>query len=253
MKHQRVLMAGVASICLLSSAVMAAKQIKSGEYKTAVVELYTSEGCSSCPPADTFLSKLGQTNEADQIIPLAFHVDYWDYIGWEDPYAKAKFTQRQREVAKVNQQSTIYTPEFVVDGAEARGSRGVTKLVKRAHKARAEADIAVSLSDVLNDKVNIDFTIANLAIDTQDDPQVYLAVYESSMSSQINSGENNGRKLEHDYVVRYISSPQDTAEGRKHHFDLMLNPDWNRNELGITVVVKLKKSGRTLQALKGTL
>jgi len=87
---------------VLSSIGFADQQIKSGETKASVVELYTSEGCSSCPPADKFLSRLGKTEESDMIIPLAFHVDYWDYIGWKDPYANANYTQRQRVVARIN-------------------------------------------------------------------------------------------------------------------------------------------------------
>ena len=246
-------LAGVASLCLLCPVAMADKQIKSGEYRAAVVELYTSEGCSSCPPADEFLSKIGKTREADQIIPLAFHVDYWDYIGWEDPYAKAEYTQRQRKVAKVNKQNSIYTPEFVVDGAEARGSRGVTKQVKRAHKNLAEADIELNLSAVMDGQLTANVTIDNLKYEGKDKPQVYLAIYESGLSSEIKAGENRGRYLNHDYVVRYLSKAQNTGEGEMHSFDITLAPEWNRDEIGLTVVVKLKKSGRTLQALKSVL
>lgn len=246
-------LAAVLSLCLFPLVTMADKQVKSGEYKSAVVELYTSEGCSSCPPADEFLSKIGNTREADKIIPLAFHVDYWDYIGWEDPYAKAQFTKRQRNVAKVNKQNSIYTPEFVVDGAEARGSRGVTKQVKRAHKNLAEADIELSLSGVMDDQLTANVTVDNLKYQGKEKPQVYLAVYESGLSSEINAGENRGRLLSHDYVVRYISKAQSTGEGEMHSFDITLDPKWNRNEIGVTVVVQLKKSGRTLQALKSVL
>ncbi len=240
-------------LSLLSPAVMAAKQVTSGPYKASVVELYTSEGCSSCPPADTFLSKLGKTREADQIVPLAFHVDYWDYIGWEDPYAQAAFTERQRNHAKSNKQNTIYTPEFIVDGTIIRGSQGITRQVKGTQKSGAEAEIMLELSDVIETQLTMDVTVENIVYQGDDNPQVYVAIYESGLSSQIKAGENRGRKLEHDYVVRYLSVPQDTASGETHHFDVSLDPAWQRASLGIAAVVMLQKSGDTLQAVKSTL
>ncbi len=231
---------------------LADRVYQSGENKTSVVELYTSEGCSSCPPADEFLSLLGQTDEADQIVPLAFHVDYWDYIGWSDPYAKAKYTARQREVGKMNKQSTIYTPEFVVDGKEARGSRKITKRLKVARKMPAEADIELSLSDASN-QIHATVSVSNLVYDGDEIPEVYIAVYENDLTSSIDAGENRGRTLKHDYVVRHISETQLTQNGGAHQFDLMIDPKWNRDALGITAIVRLRESGRTLQALKGAL
>jgi hypothetical protein len=242
-------MAGV----FMAPASFAEQQIKSGPYKASVVELYTSEGCSSCPPADKFLSQLGKTEEADQIIPLAFHVDYWDYIGWKDPYAKADYTQRQRVVARGNSQSSIYTPEFVVDGAEARGSRNITDQVTSSYKTLAEADITLKLSDISAGVVKAEVNVEKLKYEGKDTPQVYLAVFENGLSSRINAGENRGRTLKHDYVVRYLSPVQITMSGKQHQFDLKLGSDWDVSKLGVTAVVKLQNSGRTLQAVKGML
>jgi hypothetical protein len=250
----RTLIVCAGLVGVLSTPTSFAEQlIKSGEYKASVVELYTSEGCSSCPPADKFLSRLGNTEEAAQIIPLAFHVDYWDYIGWKDPYASADYTKRQRVVARVNSQSSIYTPEFVVDGAEARGSARITDKVTAAHKSRAEADITLKLSDIDAGKLMASVSIDNLTFTGNDTPEVYLAVYENGLSSSINAGENSGRTLKHDYVVRYLSRPQITSSGQQHLFDLKLGSGWKQSELGVTAVVKLQKSGRTLQAVKGML
>ncbi len=229
------------------------QQIKSGQYKAAVVELYTSEGCSSCPPADKFLSGFGKIDQADLIIPLAFHVDYWDHIGWKDPYANADYTQRQRAVARVNHQSTIYTPEFVVDGVEARGSREIADLVSTTYKSLAEADITLKLSDIDAGKMMISVDIENVTYSGDDVPEVYLAVFESGLSSSINAGENQGRTLDHDFVVRYLSPAQTTVTGQQHIFDLQLDSDWDRSALGVTAIVRLQKSGRTLQAVKGML
>lgn len=247
------LVISVLSLMMVSSASLADQQFTSGENKSSVVELYTSEGCSSCPPADEFLSRLGKTKESARIIPLAFHVDYWDYIGWEDPYGKAKFTQRQRVVAKRNKQSTIYTPEFVVDGLEARGSGKVTDKVKSAQQLPSEADIHLNLSSVIQGEVTADVAISNLSYQGSDTPEVYLAVFENNLASSINAGENRGRRLEHDYVVRYLSAAQSTTEGGQHQFVLKLDPKWKTDALGVAVVVKLRQSGATLQALKAVL
>jgi hypothetical protein len=244
-----ILYAGLVGL-MYAPAGFADQQAKSGELKSSVVELYTSEGCSSCPPADKFLSRLGKTEESEMIIPLAFHVDYWDYIGWKDPYASADYTQRQRVVASANKQSSIYTPEFVVDGAEARGSRTITDKVSTGYSSQAEADITLNLSDVDSGKLTATVNIENVSYAGSDTPQVYLAVFENGLISSINAGENRGKKLKHDYVVRHLSSPQITMSGQQHSFDLKLDSDWKLGELGVAVVVKLQNSGRTLQALK---
>ncbi|MCW9023236.1 MAG: DUF1223 domain-containing protein [Gammaproteobacteria bacterium] len=92
-------------------------QLSSGPTQTSLIELYTSEGCSSCPPAERFLNKLQHHKQLwTQYVPLAFHVDYWDYIGWEDKYAHPAFTKRQSAYARQKNLKTIYTPAFVVNG-----------------------------------------------------------------------------------------------------------------------------------------
>ena len=235
---------------LLSLAGQAEQQIESGEYKASVVELYTSEGCSSCPPADNFLSQLGNTQESELIIPLAFHVDYWDYIGWKDPYARNDYTRRQRVIARVNNQASIYTPEFVVDGAEARGSRTITDKVSAGYRSRAEADIRLKVSAIDAGKLTARVSIDTVSYAGEDTPEVYLAVFENSLSSRIEAGENRGKQLAHDFVVRHLSAPQATGSGQQHDFALQLDSSWNVAKLGVTVVVKLRNSGRTLQAVK---
>src|SRR2546430_7591383 len=92
----------------------------SGERTTALVELYTSEGCSSCPPADRWLSCLGKTHRPEVVVPLALHVDYWDYIGWKDPYAKREFSQRQRRLSQLQRLALVYTPQVLLEGMDFR-------------------------------------------------------------------------------------------------------------------------------------
>ena len=105
--------------------------ISSGDKQTAVVELYTSEGCSSCPSADRWLSRLIELPEDEgDVLALAFHVDYWDYLGWKDRFSSAAYTSRQRQLGANNLQRTIYTPEFFVNGMEARGSNNKPAVTK---------------------------------------------------------------------------------------------------------------------------
>src|SRR5471030_1350375 len=110
-----------ASSAALPAAGFAGCDVRSGPKTAALVELYTSEGCSSCPPADQQLRRLQQVlDPAAEVIPLALHVGYWDYIGWKDPYAQAPFGERQSWLVRANQRNTVYTPQFFVSGSEVR-------------------------------------------------------------------------------------------------------------------------------------
>src|SRR3990170_499529 len=132
-----------ASSAALPPTAFAACDARSGPNTAALVELYTSEGCSSCPPADRQLSRLRQAlDPAAEVVPLALHVGYWDYIGWKDPYAQAAFGERPSWLVRANRQQTVYTPQFFVGGAELRAWRGGLKDKVRQVNARpAEAAI----------------------------------------------------------------------------------------------------------------
>src|SRR5205814_10525300 len=93
---------------------------RSGTQTTVLVELYTSEGCSSCPPADRWLAGIGERYSRRQVVPLALHVDYWDYIGWKDPYARREFSQRQRRLSQLQRLALVYTPQVLLQGADFR-------------------------------------------------------------------------------------------------------------------------------------
>ena len=97
----------------------AACKAQSGEKTAVLVELYTSEGCSSCPPADRWLSGLAARGfAAERVVPIALHVDYWDYIGWKDPYAKREFSQRQRKLTQLQRNALVYTPQVLLQGRD---------------------------------------------------------------------------------------------------------------------------------------
>jgi hypothetical protein len=161
-----------------------------------VVELFTSQGCNSCPPADAYLGELAKRPD---VLALSLHVDYWDYIGWKDPFAQAAFTARQREYQRVLTQRYIYTPQMVVDGhLQGVGSERSTidGLIGKAAKQRAAAKRPSLTRD--GDGVLIEggqLTPGSMA-------SVWLAVYEPAHRTPVRRGENAGRTLPNYNVVR---------------------------------------------------
>ncbi len=229
-------------------------EVTSGEFKTPVVELYTSEGCSSCPRADNWLRKLGQTLDRDfSAVLLAFHVDYWNYLGWTDPYSKPAFTARQREAAANNRQRNIYTPEFMVDGREARGGTNIIRSIQTANLQKAEATIVLSVTRHGANAIRARIDVDNGAHDGGA-YRAHLAIYESGITRQIGGGENHGRTLKHDFVVRHWSAPIAIRRGANQAgVDVDIPADWNKPNLGLAVVVQKRDTFETLQAVNTSL
>ena len=205
----------------------------SGPNVTPVIELYTSEGCSSCPPADEWLAQLAQLPTSDlDVVALAFHVDYWDYIGWKDRFADPRFTQRQRQLARTNRQSTIYTPGFYVAGQEGKGSGHMIRHIKAASVSPAQVDLALE-AEVDDQQLALRLE----SINRSDQPlQVEFVVYENNLQSQVTRGENTGRELVHQRVVRHLSKPIPLAPGMEHRVDV--KPDWKQADLGVAALVR---------------
>ncbi|SLN30411.1 hypothetical protein ROJ8625_01368 [Roseivivax jejudonensis] len=164
------------------------------EEHPVVVELFTSQGCSSCPPADALLKELG-TQEG--VIPLALHVDYWDYIGWKDSFAQPRFTARQKGYARAAGRTSVYTPQMVVNGAEdivGNRPKDLAAAVARHQARETPVEITAERRG----------TVLDLALAT-DAPvgatKVYLVRYRESESVAIHRGENAGRKIEYSHIV----------------------------------------------------
>ncbi len=231
--------------------------LTSHEFQTPLVELYTSEGCSSCPRADDWLRQLGASLDARfHAVPLAFHVDYWNYLGWEDPYSKADFTARQREAAAYNRQRNIYTPEFMVNGREQRGGPAVVQAIHSANAQPAQARIEVRITRLDGGHIR-----ARLEVEThapQGAPRAYVAVYENNIERKISGGENRGRTLKHDFVVRHWSKPialkrgLNNANSDLHALDISIPEAWRKPHLGFAVVVD-DGAGATLQSVSASL
>src|SRR5438045_4524925 len=131
----------------------AACSARSPAHTTAFVELYTSEGCSSCPPADRWLSSIGRTFPPERVVPLALHVDYWDYIGWKDPFARREFSQRQRRLSQLQRRALVYTPQVLVQGTDFRqwGSVEFDRRVARINAQPARASLELEILEIRAD------------------------------------------------------------------------------------------------------
>jgi hypothetical protein len=208
-----------------------------------VVELYTSEGCNSCPPADRWLSKL----KADpSVVALAFHVDYWDRLGWKDRFASAAFTARQAEQQASNGARFSYTPQVVVDGQDRKDWPGIAAPL--ASRPAAPVDMLLARD---GDRVT-----ATVAAGARSPKRLaaYWAVTEQGHVTAVKAGENRGVTLQHDYVVRdYQTVPAWTPRAGTPQalaFQLPARADAAAHPREVNLVVVDADSGRPVQALK---
>ena len=227
---------------------------ESGERTTALVELYTSEGCSSCPPADRWLSGLGARGYVPQrVVPLALHVDYWDYIGWKDPYAKRQFSSRQRNLTQLQRLAFVYTPQVMLQGRDFRswGGAAFDREVQRINASAAKARIALEISAVERQAFVVDVRVELLPGARRDDAALYLAAYENKLSSAVTAGENRGHTLAHDYVVLEWLGPFsfDAAGRYADRRVLPLLPRAVPAHSGVVGFVQDRRSLEVLQAL----
>jgi hypothetical protein len=169
----------------------------------ALVELYTSEGCSSCPPADRLMEKLQRENAGKPVYLLAFHVDYWDHLGWKDKFSASEFTARQRRYAGWMKLESIYTPQVVVNGAsECVGSneQSIDKAITDA--LGRGTDNTVTLKNSLeNGQLKVTYTITG----STNNKALYLALVQKAAHSNVLAGENKGRTLSHVQIVRQLT------------------------------------------------
>lgn len=189
MEHRRRLF--LLALCWLPFTLSAAElRFSSAATAPAVIELFTSEGCNSCPPAEDWLNAMVDHPQLwRRVIPLAFHVDYWDYLGWKDPYADARHSQRQRRYAGLGKLSTVYTPAFVVDGRE-----------WRRRWWRDGPPAGAPRGGVLTAQLKEQTVSAQL--DRPAQPLVLnVALLGMGLVTDIAAGENRGRRSRHEFVV----------------------------------------------------
>lgn len=206
-----------------------------------VVELFTSQGCNSCPPADAVLSELGKPGAVDgvEIIPLAYHVDYWNDLGWDDPFSSGEWSRRQRAYSRTLPNGRVYTPQLVIAGREhVVGSKraSVTRAVRRAADHAvipAEVDLDVAdAGDELSARVRLS---AGAALDTGE-LDLVVVLYDSGASTDVPRGENAGRELHNDFIVRRLVTAGAIRAGERSvdaAVTLDIDEAWNRDDVGV--------------------
>ena len=222
-----------------------------------LVELFTSEGCSSCPPADTLLAQLAteQPIAGAEVIALEEHVDYWNHLGWTDPFSSRYFSARQEAYAKSFDSGSVYTPQMVVDGLnEFVGSNGreARRAIERASQSmKTPVKLAVTSADSSTGKLLV--TIGKLSAATSGDKaEVFLAITEAGLHLAVTRGENAGEDLHHSSVVRVLEKIGEADRQGDIAFSaepaLRIERGWKRENLRAVVFIQEQKTRRILGA-----
>jgi hypothetical protein len=222
-----------------------------------VVELFTSEGCSSCPPADALLARMDKTQpvQGAEVIALAQHVDYWNQLGWSDPFSSHEFSERQGEYARAFGNDGVYTPQMVVDGrAEFPGGdsgKAFDEIASAAHEPKAE--VMLSRADAGQDEGGaLRFSVRvekPPKVSDGDAADVLLAITEGGLSSDVARGENSGRKLTHVGVVRRLTKLGELGAGAfSTEASVALDKNWRRENLRAVVLLQERASRRVVGA-----
>ena len=231
---------------------------RAAERVPVVLELFTSEGCSSCPPADALLARVAEQQPVAgaDVIALEEHVDYWDYQGWVDPFSSAQWTQRQRDYALRLPDHGVYTPELVVNGRFGFVGSRAAETYRAISGAAGQVHTNILVSILKSDKNNherVRVEAGKLLGDQQDDTaEVWLAITETGLHSAVNGGENAGQDLHHAPVMRWLHKAGTAAPNAAPSFigesDLKVDSAWNRANLRIVAFVQEKHSRHILGA-----
>jgi hypothetical protein len=224
----------------LAAAGTQAQSAWAGESRPVVVELFTSQGCSSCPPADELLGELAKQ---PGVLALSFHVDYWDYIGWKDPFAAAQYTERQRDYTAKLGLRYVYTPQMVIDGRhDVVGSKRGEVMRIIAEAAMTEPAVAVTLDDVGGGRVLLSAGQAPMEGAT-----VWLVNFDDGHDTDVARGENRGHSLHNSNVVREFIA-LGTWSGEARSFDLDFAGAKAAGRGGCAVIVQQGRGGPILGA-----
>jgi hypothetical protein len=217
--------------------------LHAGPDRVSLLELYTSEGCSSCPPAESWLSALNHDSRLwKTIVPIAFHVDYWDDLGWKDRFSKQEYTLRQRSYSIAWGSSSVYTPEFIINGKEWKGWFAGETLSGQVEHAAGKLDVKVE-----NETARVTF----LPGSNEKALDAHLAPLAMDISSEARAGENRGRKLSHSFVALDLVTVQMTGGNGMFTAELPLRA--SADKAALAVWVTREGSLNPLQAAGGPL
>ena len=227
--------------------------LESPAHRATVIELYTSEGCNSCPPVDRWFGGLAKEGiSPETAVLLAFHVDYWNQLGWPDRFSRSEFSERQRDVAARHGSGVIYTPQLTLDGRDFRQRynldtlRGKLAAINQEKpKARIRADLFSSATEL-----RISGEVEVLGDSGGKRVQIWIAAFENALTSRVTAGENAGSRLDHDYVVRELAGPFSLRAGNHTPLEhrMKLHSDWNAQRMGVAILVERSDPGEILQA-----
>lgn len=223
----------------------------SAPHSTALLELYTSEGCNSCPPADVWVGGLRAGGfSRERVVPLALHVDYWNGLGWIDPFSRKEFSTRQREL---NSSGFVFTPQVLLNGRNYRWGNAATlsRDLDALNRVPARAEIRLTLEKAAASR-ELHIAVTGVVPDPalRRDAALYAAVYESAIVNSVPAGENAGSTLRHDYVVREWLGPFPVDSGAVAlDRTVTLVPQWRPVHLGVAAFVQNRRNGDVLQAL----
>jgi hypothetical protein len=200
------------------------------------------------------LSRLGKGYPADRVIPLAFHVDYWNYLGWSDRFSTPEFTERQKDQALRQRSKLVYTPQVFVDSHDFRGWRDAGSLRKEVERINAHPPtvrLALAAEGAGNGKLTVQVQASPLPKSSGATPPVYLALYETGLESQVTAGENKDVHLRHDFVVRELLGPfaPDAAGMLTTQRTLELPADLNPAHAGLVAFTDSDRANGSRQAL----
>jgi len=213
-----------------------------------LLELFTSEGCSSCPPADAWLQRMdvAQPLPGAQLIVLSEHVDYWNHDGWKDPYSSSLVTQRQSDYVRALGLQTPYTPQVIVDGATDLHLTDEQQMEETLQQAAASAKVAVRITSATVDPANPTLLRAHVEVDGDSSGQngdIYGAVALSHAESQVLRGENSGKHLTHVAVVEQLTKIGKLEKGKTFSRDIEIKLKPGADPKNIRLVVFAQKSG----------
>ena len=226
-----------------------------GSPAVTVVELFTSQGCSSCPPADRLLSEIAG-HQAGRVIPLAYHVDYWNRLGWTDPFSSAEWSRRQQAYAAAFHSEQVYTPQAVINGAtEVVGSNSsaVDRAIGTASRESNSYSVTLAVHPQ-SDGVRLNVSTGARSPVTRPALQVLVAVAESGISTNVKRGENSGRELQNDHIVRRLVPVGTTRNGEKFEGSVLIKilPEWNRRNLEFVALLQDPQSMHIYGAAEAT-
>ena len=228
-------------------------EVSSGPGTAALVELYTSEGCSSCPPADRQLSELGklQSRPGTSLvaIPLGLHVGYWDQIGWKDMFAQKAFETRQARLAAAGKGGFVYTPQFFVNGKELRQwSNALPDAIRKVNGTPAQAAVTLKWTEGPGNTVQLE--ASGTAMDAAGERALFVAISESRLVTKVLRGENSNVTLKHDDTVRDWAAPVKLVDGSARvERQVSIPPDWKLQNLRAVAFVQDLSTGAVLQAV----